>query len=316
MKGLDLARAYFDEVGAPMLAKRFPGYVDRIAAGLVGDGSECFGFDDEISRDHDWGPGFCLWLTAADHEAIGNQLRSALAALPKTFRGYAARQESDWGGGRTGVFEIRSFYRQFVGFDHVPKNLSQWRVIPESYLAAVTNGKVFSDELGEFTRFREGLKAFYPEDIRRKKIAARCMSIAQSGQYNHVRLTARKEWVASHINDAKFITDVISVTYLLNKAYKPFYKWMHRGLKSLPVLGETLQALLGELVDQAGREGRSDRMIQRKHHLMSGICNHLIGALRSQGLSRSDSRFLLDHGPAVQSGIKDPEVRQMNVWGE
>lgn len=61
MQGLEIFARYFHTVGLPMLAERFPGHVKRIAAGLVGDGSDCFGFDDKISRDHDWGPGFCLW---------------------------------------------------------------------------------------------------------------------------------------------------------------------------------------------------------------------------------------------------------------
>ncbi len=46
MKGLELCERYFNEVGALMIDKKFGDYRDRIAAGLVGDGSECFGFDD------------------------------------------------------------------------------------------------------------------------------------------------------------------------------------------------------------------------------------------------------------------------------
>ena len=62
MKGLEIARAYFEQYGLPMLREQFPGLLPLIAAGLTGSGSECFGFDDEISRDHDFEPGFCLFL--------------------------------------------------------------------------------------------------------------------------------------------------------------------------------------------------------------------------------------------------------------
>ena len=106
MKGLELAEQYFFTVGAPMIREHFPDYEGRIAAGLVGMGSECFGFDDEISRDHDWGPTFCLWLTKRDHEKIGIDLQVAFDDLPRSFAGFGPREESAWGRGRSGAFEI------------------------------------------------------------------------------------------------------------------------------------------------------------------------------------------------------------------
>ena len=77
MTGLELAKAYYETYGKRMLAEEFPRYVDRIAVGLAGEGSECFGFDDAISRDHDFGPSFCMWLFMAIRRARKNRLAAS-----------------------------------------------------------------------------------------------------------------------------------------------------------------------------------------------------------------------------------------------
>ena len=74
MTGMELAKAYYETYGKRMLAEEFPKYADRVAVGLAGEGSECFGFDDAISRDHDFGPSFCLWLTKEDYQVIGEEM--------------------------------------------------------------------------------------------------------------------------------------------------------------------------------------------------------------------------------------------------
>lgn len=57
MKGLELSRAYWEKCALPLFRRELPAFLERAAVGLVGEGSECFGFDDEISQDHDWGAG-------------------------------------------------------------------------------------------------------------------------------------------------------------------------------------------------------------------------------------------------------------------
>jgi len=73
MKGLELCEGYFREEGPPVLKREFGELFDRMAIGLVGDGSECYGYDDEISgiTTGDWVfayglPGAIMRLWAAE----------------------------------------------------------------------------------------------------------------------------------------------------------------------------------------------------------------------------------------------------------
>ena len=63
IKGLELSRAFFDAYGRTLIETEFAPFADRIAAGLVGPGSERYGFDDGVSEDHDFCAGFCLWIS-------------------------------------------------------------------------------------------------------------------------------------------------------------------------------------------------------------------------------------------------------------
>lgn len=305
MKGLKISERYFWEYGAPMIEHKFGDYKERIAAGLVGEGSECYGFDDEISRDHDWGPGFCLWLNKEDYLAIGADLRGKLTGIPAEFEGFGPREVTEWGGDRIGVFEIEEFYKRYTGFDHVPASNREWRIIPEVNLATCTNGKVFTDPLGVFTKFREGLESFYPEDVRLKKIASRCMAIAQLGQYNFMRCIQRKEFVAARYVEAQFSVHVISLIFLLNRRYTPFYKWMHRAMRDLSILGEVVYKLLSDIAIGYGPA--------KKNQLMGEICAIIIDEFHREGLSDSPSGSLLDHAPVIQSKIQDNELRNTDV---
>ena len=120
MLGLDLAEAYYRSCWVPMVHERFGAVGERIAAGLCGPGSECFRFDDAISRDHDWGPGFCLWLTDEDHRESGPMLQQSYAALPGSFPGFPPRQSSAGEEWRVGVMRTSDFFMRFTGLARPP----------------------------------------------------------------------------------------------------------------------------------------------------------------------------------------------------
>jgi hypothetical protein len=311
MQGLELAELYYWERCFPLLRAFFPGLARRVAAGLVGEGSECLGFDDEISRDHDWGAAVCLWLKKSDHTRYGKALHLALEGLPRTFRGFPVRRENTWSAGRTGVMEIGEFYYKFLGKPTPPKCAAEWMTIPDAYLAAATNGAVFTDPQGEFTRIRKKLLAFYPEDVLRKKLAARCARAAQAGQYNLPRCIVREEYVAAALAVATFIEAAGAAVFLLNRRYAPFYKWMPRALKRLPLLGFDLYERFAAL---AGVQEPDDRTYGKKRAIVEDVSRLLIAELQRQGLSHAGGEYLLDHALSVQEGIEEKTLRNMNLF--
>ena len=97
MRGIDAARQWYETAGAPMLEREFGGVVSRIAVGRAGHGSECFGYDDEVSQDHDFEPCFCLFLP--EEELVSRRsaflLERAYAKLPDSFQGFT-REKMRW----------------------------------------------------------------------------------------------------------------------------------------------------------------------------------------------------------------------------
>lgn len=323
MKGLELSRKYYIAYGKEMLEKKFPMLMGRVAVGLVGQGSECLGFDDEISGDHDYGPSFCLWLTKEDYEQYGQAMMEEYRKLPKDFEGVKGRTESFHGSGRVGVLCIPDFYYGILGMEDIPRNNKEWMKLEEAALCTATNGEVFEDPMGEFSRIRSGLLSYYPEDVRIKKIAARAAVMAQSGQYNYARAMKRGEKVAARLALAEFMKSAISMVYLLNRRYTPFYKWMRHGMKELSILSEIgdILDLLAGMEDQSSvweGVGETDYLYTINGNdkcviIVEAVCNLVVQELAAQGLTEGEDNFLENHTMALMERIKDPYIRSLHV---
>lgn len=223
LKGLDLCREYYEKYGAPMIHEKFPEYEDRIAVGLAGEGSECFYLDDEISRDHDFGPSFCMWLDEDTYKETGKELEKEYEALPSEFRGFK-RQPPVQGGGRRGVMTIDAFYERLTGCKEYRD--TDWTRAEDPGLAAAVNGEVFRDDLGEFTKRREEFKKGYPENILYLKLAECCASFSQCGQYNYFRMLKRGDEVTASIMLSDAFKAAMRLLYLMDGTYPLHDKWL------------------------------------------------------------------------------------------
>lgn len=300
MKGLELSRAFWENAVLPAIEETCPVLLPRLAAGLCGGGSDCLGYDDELSHDHGYAAGCMLFLAPEDAETHGFLLSTLYDRLPREFSGVKTEHRSRQGDGRYGVKTTAQFLLEQTGLFHTPEAWYEWMAIPSYALAAACAGEIFYDGSGDMTRFRETLRTGMPEDVRIKKIAGHAALMAQSGQYNVSRCRRHGEESAARLACCEFVNHTLAMLFLLNGRHMPFYKWAFRAAKELPKLAElvpALEALLRE-PDEAEIERVSAAVIEE---------------LRAQGLTDGSWDFLEPHAYAVMRRIQNPEIAALHI---
>jgi len=307
MQGLELSRKFYEVCGAPMLSEQFPDLLPKIAVGLVGSGSECLGYDDAVSCDHDFEPGFCIFLPG--EEVVDRQtafrLERAYAKLPKEFDGFCRSMMSPVGGSRHGVLRTKEFYAEKIGTAEGMLSIHDWLTLPQYTLLEATNGEVFFDEYGEFTAIRQRLSSM-PEDVRCKRLAGQLLLMAQSGQYNYRRCLKHGETAAAQLAVAEFVKATMEAVFLLAKRYMPYYKWSFRALREVnPSLAMTLEMLL--------TTDNSENYAEDKYYAMESIASDIIELLGQQDLTKATCGDLEKHAYSVNDSIHDAQIRNLHI---
>lgn len=313
MKGLELAEKYYETYGKAMIEEQFADVADQTAVGLVGQGSECLGFDDEISMDHDYGPSFCIWMPRDVYVQYGARMQAAYEALPQEFMGFSGRIIEEQGQGRVGVLCLEDFYAGILGRYTPPTTNEEWLMLNESDLATVTNGKVFEDRLGRFSEIRSILLQYYPREVWLRRLVQSMARAAQSGQYNYARAMKRGERIAAEMALTEFIRESMQTVYLLNRKYAPYDKWMRRGMEELSVcseIGDMLDLLYTIPEPETAWEGVQphDYIYNLNTNdgrilIIEAVCNIIVQELNEQGLSDRQDNFLQNHLQAVLGKI-------------
>ena len=254
--GLQLSKSYYEAYGRPMIEEKFLEYAGKIAVGLVGRGSDCFGWDDPVSRDHDWGPGFCMWVSDETYGEIGNALQAAYEALPSNFQGYCRAPRVN-GKNRRGVIKISDFYRSLVGTDTYES--IDWRGVSDASLAAAVNGQVFRDDEGVFSAFRSRLQKGYPEEILYLKLADSAAKFAQAAQYNFPRMQKRGDCLTAQMMLWEGVREAMKLQHYIQGKYPPHDKWLRYSL----CLWETGREVEGLLCSITGQPGQSLVAVKR-----------------------------------------------------
>lgn len=307
-------RRFYEMYVAELIHERFSEYEDRIAVGIAGEGSDCLGYDDAISRDHDFGTGVCLWLTDEDMARFGQALSEAYNELVDSAeRSYLTKRLRE----RRGVMTIHDFYSNILRIDCDTEGCrmteDEWYRLDHSCLKTATNGEIFRDDLGTFTAFRKYLLNYYPDRVWRLRIAEQLHEYASSFQVNYARCMTRGDTVAAELCRAKGIQAAMELFFLLRREYPPYYKWTYRALSDLDkegIFSGKIRETAEEHIRPEAWEGTryhpnrlnyKDRIVSLSEEIASEIEQMLV----EKGLIRRRGRYLELHVDEVLSDLSD-----------
>lgn len=222
--GLELSRQFYYEAVRPILDASFPGVPH--GAAILGRGSEVLGFDDEMSRDHDWVPRVLLFLRENDRsrDAIDEVLRQK---LPAQFR----NRPTDYR-----IYTLRDYVLEQLNVDiDDALDAYDWLTIPERYLGMITAGAVYHDQVG-LQAVRDRF-AYYPRDVWLYLLSAGWWRI-----HPEVNIVGRVGFIGDELGSAiigsRLVHDLMRLCFLMERQYAPYSKWFGTAFSRLSCAGE------------------------------------------------------------------------------
>jgi hypothetical protein len=325
--GLKLSRLFYEREVKRILAGKFPSV--RYSAALIGWGSEVLGFDTSLSRDHHWGPRVLLFLSNADYPKFSKQMAEALShRLPHAFMGYSTNfSEPEPNGVRHLVelesgpvnhmiqfFTVRSFVKTRLGFDiGKPILIEDWLTFPQQRLLELSSGEVYHDGLRELQQVRRKLH-YYPKDVWLYLLAAQWKRISQEEAFVG-RTGDVGDEMGSRIVATRIVREMMRLSFLMERRYIPYSKWIGSGFARLRV-AKQLGPLLNDVLnanDWKTREqflSKAYSIVARRHNTL-----RITDRMPTIVTSYFDRPYMVIHtdrfSDAIKKVIRDPAVKRL-----
>lgn len=308
--GLELARAFSHEVVEPILARRFPGL--PFAAGRLGSGSDVLGFDDAVSRDHDWGLRLSLFVP---DDAVAEVAEELERLLPDAFLGRPVRFAFT---GQTAVrhhvevASVHGFLEERLGFDpQTGPSVQEWLSLSGQAVLEVVAGPIFAETSDDLASARRALD-WYPDDVWRYVLACDWIRVEQE-----LPLMGRAADVGddlgSRVIAARLAHTVMHLAFLSERRWPPYAKWLGTSFRSLGCaeqVGGPLDAVLrATTVDERQRGIAAALDILLRHQNARGLTTATAATIPFW------DRPQLQPNPAIidelLGGIIDPAVARL-----
>lgn len=328
--GKELSRRFYHEAVKPVIENLMPGLV--YSAGLIDYGSDVLGYDDEVSRDHQWGPRLSIFLSPDDMTACSERIDVELSEkLPRQFCGYSVnfsgtradyirRMEFSEEGKVSHIIRIHSpeqFFKEHLGWD-IPSSIGtqDWLAFPQQKLLTVRKGELFHDGL-EMEILRKKLQ-YYPDDVWLYLMACEWKMIGNEEAFVG-RCGDIGDENGSRIIASRILSRIMNLCFFHERTYIPYSKWFGTAFSELKS-AEKLGGIIDSVLSAAQWKEREEHMSQAylysagKHNSMN-ITKAVPAEIKPYYGRNYMVIFAGNFADALLECVKDPLLKDSGAFG-
>jgi hypothetical protein len=212
---------------------------------------------------------------------------------------------------------VRGLFRARLGCDVVGKiSIGDWLTFPQQRLLELTSGEVYHDGLGELKKIRQRL-SYYPKDIWLYMLAAQWTKISQEEAFVG-RTGDVGDELGSMIVAARIVRELIKLSFLMERQYAPYSKWLGSAFSRLRI-AKSLHPVLVEVLTASSWKKRESSLskayaiVVKKQNALK-----LTKPLSINTTNYFNRPYLVIHADeiaiAIKESIRNPAVRKIRTW--